>query len=277
MESFGIIAGNGLYPILMARAAKAQGVRRVVVAAFEGETDPSISAVADEVVWIRVGQLGKMIKIFTSRNVTEVAMVGQISLQNLWDVRPDFRALAALIKMKERNAETIFGGTVNELQKDGVTVVPATRFLEDHLAKLGLIAGPSLSGSEKEDVIFGARIAKSVSAMEIGQTVVVKKGTVLAVEAFESTNDAMLRGGKIGKGKVVLVKVSKPNHDFRYDVPVMGMKTMDIALESGVRVLAMESGKTLLLEKDEMFGFARKHGISLYAFEVNAQGDAIVS
>jgi len=224
-----------------------------------------------------VGQLGKMIKIFTSRNVTEVAMVGQISLQNLWDVRPDFRALAALIKMKERNAETIFGGTVNELQKDGVTVVPATRFLEDHLAKLGLIAGPSLSGSEKEDVIFGARIAKSVSAMEIGQTVVVKKGTVLAVEAFESTNDAMLRGGKIGKGKVVLVKVSKPNHDFRYDVPVMGMKTMDIALESGVRVLAMESGKTLLLEKDEMFGFARKHGISLYAFEVNAQGDAIVS
>ena len=261
---FGIIAGNGRYPLMLARAARAAGVRRIVVAAFEGETDPALVSLVDEVEWMRVGQLGKLVSFFKKRSVTDVVMAGQIAPKNLFDLRPDVKALLLLGKLKTRNAESIFGAIGEELAKAGATLLPATTFLEDHLASPGLIAGPKLSRREEDDVRFGYGIAKEVSRLDIGQTVVVKNGTVLAVEAFEGTNVAIKRGGELGRGEATVVKVSKPDQDFRFDVPCIGPQTLEAARDAKVRVLAIEAGRTLLLEREKLLATAGEHRISIF-------------
>ena len=261
---FGIIAGNGRYPLMLARAARAAGVRRIVVAAFEGETDPALVSLVDEVEWMRVGQLGKLVSFFKKRSVTDVVMAGQIAPKNLFDLRPDVKALLLLGKLKTRNAESIFGAIGDELKKVGATLLPATTFLEDHLAPPGLIAGPKLSRREEDDVRFGYGIAKEVSRLDIGQTVVVKNGTVLAVEAFEGTNVAIKRGGELGRGEATVVKVSKPDQDFRFDVPCIGPQTLEAACDAKVRVLALEAGRTLLLEREKLLAMAAEHRISIF-------------
>ena len=261
---FGIIAGNGRYPLMLARAARAAGVRRIVVAAFEGETDPALVSLVDEVEWMRVGQLGKLVSFFKKWSVTDVVMAGQIAPKNLFDLRPDVKALLLLGKLKTRNAESIFGAIGDELKKVGATLLPATTFLEDHLAPPGLIAGPKLSRREEDDVRFGYGIAKEVSRLDIGQTVVVKNGTVLAVEAFEGTNVAIKRGGELGRGEATVVKVSKPDQDFRFDVPCIGPQTLEAARDAKVRVLAIEAGRTLLLEREKLLATAGEHRISIF-------------
>ena len=261
---FGIIAGNGSYPLMLARAARAAGVRRIVVAAFEGETDPALVSIVDEVEWMRVGQLGKLVSFFKKRSVTDVVMAGQIAPKNLFDLRPDVKALLLLGKLKTRNAESIFGAIGEELAKAGATLLPATTFLENQLAQPGLIAGPKLSRREEDDVRFGCEIAKEVSRLDIGQTVVVKNGTVLAVEAFEGTNVAIKRGGELGRGEATVVKVSKPDQDFRFDVPCIGPQTLETARDARVRVLAIEAGRTLLLEREKLLATAAEHRISIF-------------
>ena len=218
-----MISGNGIYPETFATAARkhAPGVR-LVVAAFEGETKSELSDLVDAHGWFRVGQLGKMLKFFKKEGVKEAVMVGQIAPRNLFDLVPDMRTLVMLGRLKERNAETLFNAVGEEMAKDGVTLLPATTFLDDLLPAPGQICGPTLSEKRLDDVAFGFRIAKEVSRLDIGQTVVVKNGTVLAVEAFEGTNEAIKRGGKLGKGGAMLVKVSKPKQDFRFDVPGRG-------------------------------------------------------
>lgn len=268
-RNIGIIAGNGVYPSTFARAARAQTTPvKLSVAAFENETDAEqISPLVDSLEWLRVGQLGKMIKFFKSQGVTEAIMVGQIAPKNLFDLRPDLRLLFMLAKVKERNAESLFGAIADELQKDGITLLPATTFMEDLLAPAGHICGPTLKSRAWEDVHFGQRIAKESSRLDIGQTVVVRHGTVLAVEAFEGTNACIKRGGELGRGKAVtMVKVSKPNQDFRFDIPVIGAQTILTCAEAGVGVIAVEAGKTLLLEKDRIAALCQEKRITLVAF-----------
>lgn len=262
-KSFGIIAGNGAYPFTMARGARAAGVERIVVAAFENETDPALAALVDEIEWMRVGQLGKLISFFKKRGIRHVVMAGQINPKNLFDLRPDIKALLVLGKLKTRNAESIFGAIGDELGKAGVTLVDATVFMGDHLAKPGLMAGPRLEKREEGDVRFGFVIAKELSRLDIGQTVVVKKGTVLAVEAFEGTNAAIKRGGELGRKDAVVVKVSKPDQDFRFDVPVIGPQTLETANEAKIRVIAVEAGRTLFLEKEKVMEMAASFRISI--------------
>ncbi|MFN6045885.1 MAG: LpxI family protein, partial [Verrucomicrobiota bacterium] len=219
----GIIAGSGVYPATFIAAARRQcpGVK-LVVAAFHGETDPHLADLADATEWFRVAQLGKMIRFFRGEGVTEAVMMGQISPKNLFDLRPDLRVLLILARVKERNAETLFGAIADELGKEGIEVLSATTFLDDHLPAVGHVCGPTFGKRQLADADFGFRIAKETSAHDIGQSVVVRHGTVLAVEAFEGTNACIRRGGELGRGKdVMLVKVSKPNQDFRFDVPVV--------------------------------------------------------
>jgi DUF1009 family protein len=264
-EVLGIIAGNGRYPVVLAEAARAAGVKRLVVAGFSGETAPEMEKLADDYERLRVGQLGGLCNFFRERRVSQAIMAGQISPGNLFDLRPDLKALLLLAKLKERNAESIFGAIADELKKAGVELLPATTFLEESLPEPGHIAGPKLSPSELADVAFGFRVAKEISRMDIGQSVVVKKGTVVAVEAFEGTDAAMERGGRLGKGDVVLVKVSKPNQDFRFDVPVIGLRTLERAREAGVRVVACEARRTLLLDREAVVAEATRSKISLFA------------
>lgn len=261
----GMIAGNGIYPETFARAARRAGVKSLVAAAFTDETDPGLKELVDQIEWMRVGQLGKMIKHFKAHGVTSVVMVGQIAPKNLFDLRPDLRLLKMLSRVKERNAETLFAAIAGELEHDGITLLPATTFLDDLLPAAGSVCGPALSDRQKEDAAFGFRIAKEVSRLDIGQTVVVKKGTVLAVEAFEGTNEAIKRGGGLGKGEAMMVKVSKPKQDFRFDVPVVGPATIETAAAAGVNAIVVEAGSTLLLGKEEIVRLCQEKKVSLFA------------
>jgi len=264
-QTLGIIAGNRTLPHLFARHARAQGIKRLVAVAFENETDPALASLVDDIVWLKVGQLGKLIAAFTGRGVKQCVMVGQIAPKNLFDLRPDLRAMGILLRLKEKNAHTIFAAIGDELKKDGVELVSAVPWLAPAMLGAGFSLGPKLSAEQQADVKFGFRIAKEISRLEIGQTVVVKNGTVLAVEGFEGTDKALARGGELsGKaGGAVAVKVAKAGHDMRFDIPCVGARTLQACADHGVAVLALEAGKTLLLDESEVKQLAKKHGISL--------------
>jgi DUF1009 family protein len=264
-ETLGIIAGNGVYPRLLADAARRGGVKRIVAAAFTDETDDRLTALVDEINWMRVGQLGKLISSFRNAGVTNAIMAGQIAPKNLFDLRPDWKTLLLLARLKRRNAESIFAAIGDELAKSGITLLPATSFLDDCLAPAGLIAGRKLTRREEDDVTFGFEIAREISRLDIGQTVLVKNGTVLAVEGFEGTNETIKRGGMLGGKHAIMVKVAKPNQDMRFDVPVIGVATIEVAAAANLRVIAVEAGRTLLLERDALTESATRANISLVA------------
>ena len=264
-DTLGLIAGNRSLPLELAREAKRSGVKRLVAVAFEGETDPALASLVDDIVWLRVGQLSKLIAAFTGNGVKHCVMAGQIAPKNLFDLRPDLRAVAMLFRLKEKNAHTIFGAIAQELQKDGVELIAATPWLQPLMPGAGFAIGPKLSGEQRADVEFGHRIAKEISRLEIGQTVVVKRGTVLAVEGFEGTDKCLARGGELaGKdGGAVAVKVAKLDHDMRFDIPCIGLQTLETCAAAGVTVLAFEPGRSLLLEREECAAFCRSRKISV--------------
>jgi len=264
-DILGIIAGNGVYPRLLADAARKAGVKKIIAAAFTGETDPVLAQHLDLIEWMRVGQLNRLLKFFNEHKVHHVIMAGQIAPKNLFDLRPDLKAVLLLGKLKQRNAESIFAAIADELTRIDVDLLPATTFLEECLASSGLIAGARLSQREEEDVDLGRKIAKEIARLDIGQTVIVKNGTVVAVEAFEGTNEAIKRGGALAREGAVMVKVAKPNQDMRFDVPVIGVETVCVAAEAKLRVIAVEAGKTLLLERDTIVDLANLSKISIVA------------
>ena len=264
-QVLGIIAGNGVYPRQLADAARKAGVRKIIAAAFSDETDPALTQHVDLIEWMRVGQLSRLLKFFREQEIHHAVMAGQIAPRNLFDLRPDWKALLVLAKLKQRNAESIFTAIADELAKIDVDLLPATTFLEDSLAPAGLIAGPKLTRREKEDVAYGWKIAREIACLDIGQTVIVKSGTILAVEAFEGTNDAIKRGGALARKSAVMIKVAKPNQDMRFDVPVIGVETIRVAAEVKLRVIAVEAHKTLLLERDTIVDLAEREKISIVA------------
>ncbi len=265
VASLGIIAGNRSLPLVFARQARSLGVKRLVAVGFEGETSSELAGLVDEIVWLKVGQLSKMIAAFKDRGVSQCVMVGQISPKSLFDLRPDLRAMALLFKLKERNAHTIFGAIANELKKDGVELIEAKPWLKPLMPAGGFSFGPKLSADQKADVAFGHRIAREVSRLEIGQLVIVKNGTVLAVEGFEGTDKCLVRGGELaGKdGGAVAVKVAKENHDWRFDIPCVGPQTLETCASARICVLALEAERTLLLEPEACEQLARKHKLAL--------------
>lgn len=270
IQTLGLIAGKGLYPrLVLEEARKQHPTLRIALAAFEGETSPELVPHADSHRWLRVGQLGALLHFFQQASVTHALMAGQITPKRLFDLRPDFKALLLLARLKKRNAETLFGAVADALAQTGIHLLPATTFLEDHLAPLGPFAGPPPSRQTLRDADFGWPIAKQISALDIGQTIVVKQGTVLAVEAYEGTNDTLRRGGTLGRQSSTAIKVAKPNQDMRFDVPVLGPDTIRIAAQVGITAIICESQKTLLLDSGELKRLAREHRISL----LGKQGD----
>jgi DUF1009 family protein len=265
LDTLGIIAGNGVYPRLLADAAQKAGVKKIVAAAFTGETDPELKQHVHLIEWMRVGQLNRLLKFFNQNKVHHAIMAGQIAPKNLFDLRPDWKALLLLGKLKERNAESIFAAIADELARMDVDLLPATTFLEDCVASAGLIAGAKLSRQEEEDVYLGWKIAKEIARLDIGQTVIVKNGTVVAVEAFEGTNEAISRGGALAREGAVMVKVAKPNQDMRFDTPVIGVETIRVAAAAKLRVIAVEAGKTLLLERKAIADLAAQSKLSIIA------------
>ena len=264
-DTLGLIAGNRSLPVLFARQARRMGVKRLVAVAVQGETDPALAPLVDDIVWVKVGQLSKLIGAFTERGISQCVMAGQIAPKNLFDVRPDLRAMALLLRLKEKNAHTIFAAIADELKKHGVELIDSTPWLKPLMPGPGFHLGPKLSDGQRADVELGFRIAKEVSRLEIGQTVVVKHGTVLAVEGFEGTDQCLARGGELAgrNGGAVAVKVAKEKHDRRFDIPCIGARTLKTCAGAGVAVLALEAGKTLLLEQEEVEQLAAKNKIAL--------------
>jgi DUF1009 family protein len=224
-----------------------------------------MASFVDETVWLRVGQLSKMIAAFTSRGIKQCIMAGQIAPRRLYDFRPDLRALAVVLRLKERNAHTIFGAIADELKKDGVELIEATPWLKPLMPGQDFNLGPKPSAEQRGDIEFGFAIAKEVSRLEIGQTVVVKQGTVLAVEGFEGTDKCLARGGELaGKdGGAVAIKVAKEKHDLRFDIPCLGPQTLQVCADAGVSTFAFEAGKSILLEPETCANLARQNKISL--------------
>jgi DUF1009 family protein len=264
-DTLAIIAGKGAYPIALAQSARAQGVKRIYAVAFKGETDRVLDRLVDAMDWIYVGQLGALLDRMQHRGARVAVMAGQITPTNLFRVRMDRPMLELLGRLKERNADTIFGAIGDELKKVGVELQPASRFMETSMPAAGLLSRRAPTAEEQADIALGLRVAKATSGLDIGQTVVIKQGTVLAVEAFEGTDAAIRRAGELGGEGAVVVKVAKRGHDMRFDIPVVGLHTMKTLRKAGIRVLAVEAGRTILLERDQVVKEAERLGLSFLA------------
>jgi len=264
-EELVIIAGRGVYPLSLAESARKQGVRRIFAAAFKGETERSIENLADETQWFNFGQLGAVLEAVKASGIKHAVMAGQITPVSLFRLRPDAKALALLAKMGARNARTIFGAVCDEFAAIGVQLLPAGRFMENAMPKAGQLTKRVPTGRETGDIELGFRAVKAVSALEIGQTVVVKEGTIIAVEAFEGTDETILRAGKLAGAGTVVVKAARQDHDMRYDIPVVGLKTMKILRKINAAVLAIEAGRTIMLEPDKIITEANRMNLALVA------------
>lgn len=264
LPPLGLIAGSRALPLMFAREARAMG-RRVIAVGFEGETDPALAQLVDSLTWIRVGQLGRMIAALRTGGVQECVMLGQVAPKNLFDLRPDLRAMGLLWRLKERNAHTLFGGIAKEMEADGVQLVSAIPWLGRHMPGPGYLLGKALSEDESGDVSYGWGVAREVARLEIGQCVVVKRGTVLAVEGFEGTDACLQRGGELaGKdGGAVAIKVAKRGHDVRFDLPTIGPSTIEVCGRYGVRALMVEAGRTLLVDETEVRRLVKEMGVTL--------------
>ncbi len=260
---YGLIAGNGEFPFLVIEGAKKQGVELAVVAIRE-ETDPEIKKVAGEIVWVGLGQLGKMITFFKSSGVEEVMMAGQVKHVQLFSgVLPDTRMLKMLWNLPRRNTNSLIGGVADELEKDGIRLIDSTFFLGEHLAPEGVISRRKPSTIEAENIEYGLFIANEIARLDLGQTIVVRAKACVAIEAMEGTDATITRAGALAKGKLTVVKVAKPNQDMRFDVPVIGPPTIETMAKAGATCLSVTVGKTLMFRKEEMIDSANRHSICI--------------
>lgn len=260
-----IIAGKGVYPLLLAESAREQGVREISVIAFRGETKKCIQHVADRTEWVRVGQLAALLDALQRIGCPDAVMAGQITPTLLYRLRPDRQLFELLQSLEKRNAETIFGAFSDVLSERGVTVRPAWQFMEKYMPLPGSVSARKPDERESADIALGVEVAKTTSGLEIGQTVCIKEGTVIAVESFEGTDKTMARGGRLSNGGMVVVKVAKKGHDMRFDIPVIGRKTIRVLKKAGATCLAVEAGRCIMLEKEHLIKEADKMKLALIA------------
>ena len=266
-ETLGLIAGGGQFPLIAADAARQKGVR-VVAVAHLGETDDALSDRVDEIVWIKLGQLGHLIKALKKQGVRKALLAGTITKKKMFEnVRPDLKGLTLMSKLAVFHDDDILRAVADELAKEGIEIVSSTLYLPDLVAHPGCLTRKKPTRAEQEDIRFGWRVAKELGRLDIGQCVVVRSKTVLALEAMEGTNETILRGGSLGREKTVVVKVSKPNQDLRFDVPAVGSDTVRTMARVKASVLAVEAAKTLIFDKKEMIAYADQSGISIIARE----------
>ncbi|MEW6324537.1 MAG: UDP-2,3-diacylglucosamine diphosphatase LpxI [Nitrospirota bacterium] len=262
-KRLGIIAGNGRFPLLVAEEARKQGWW-VVAVAHQGETLPELEPLVDELEWIRVGQIGRMINRFQSSGVRDVVMAGGIKKTRLFtEARPDLRALALLAKLRTKDDDAILRGLADELERSGLVVGDSMQYLTSLLAAAGPMGARRPTAEEQKDIEYGREMAKEIGRLGIGQCVVVKQHVVLAVEAIEGTDEAIRRGGRLANGGAVVVKVSKPGQDRRFDLPTIGPGTIAVMAEAGAAVIAVEAGGSLLLDRAALLRDADRANIAV--------------
>jgi len=252
---------------MIAEAARSKGIR-VVAVAHHGETDPSLSQGVDEIFWVKLGQLGRIIKVLKKSGVKKTLMAGTINKGRMFEnIRPDLKGFAIMSKLAIFHDDDILRAVAQELAKEGIEILPSTEFMPELLTPPGNLTRRRPSRSEKEDIRFGWKMAKELGRLDIGQCVVVRRKTVLALEAIEGTNETIIRGGRLAREKAVVVKVSKPNQDYRFDLPSVGLDTIEVMSRVRASVLALEAGRTLLFDRDKTIDLADKVGISIVSLE----------
>lgn len=262
-ERLGLIAGNGRFPIIFADNARKLGYH-VSAVAHEGETDPELANHVDRIHWIKIGQLNKLINAFKDDEVHQAVMLGGIKKTHVFTtVRPDFRTLALATRLALWKDDDILRELAKELEKEGITICESTFGLEGILAEEGTLTTRKPSEKEWEDVRYGWDVAYDIGRLDIGQCVVVKDRMVVAVEAVEGTDEAIKRGGQLAKAGAVVVKRCKPQQDLRFDLPAVGPRTIDIMASVNASVLAVEAGRTILLDRDLMLEKAKAARIAV--------------
>lgn len=262
-EKLGIIAGKELYPILLADSARKAGVKRIVTVAFKGETKRTINKLSDEVHWLYVGQTQKMLDVFQQAGIRHVIMAGQITPTLLFRVHMDELTKKILDSLPIKNAHTIFNALVKQLEQCGITVLPAHTFMNAYMPQQGVLTIRNPTESERHDVSLGCNVILELGKFDIGQTVIVKHGTIIAVEAFEGTDATIKRAGRLAGKEFVVVKIARRGHDMRFDIPVVGVRTIHNLYRTGATLLALESGRSVILELNKVIDYANKRKISI--------------
>ncbi len=263
-ENIGLIAGKGQFPLLFAQAARQQGAA-VIAVAHRGETDPALASLVAELHWIHVGQLGKIIRIFKTAGVRQAVMAGGISRGRLFrEFRPDWRALGVIRRAGAGQDDRLLRAVADEMEAEGITIAPSTLFMDDLMAAPGPLSRRSPTSDELADIDLGVRAAKELGRLDIGQCAVVRRQVVVALETIEGTDATIHRGGTLAGPGVVVVKVSKPGQDLRFDVPAVGLTTIATMREVKAAVLAVEAGKTLIFDRPEMQAIADRAGIAVW-------------
>lgn len=266
-ESLIIVAGRQAYPAMLAKAARAAGVKRIVVLGFKGETGKGILPLADEVIWTNLGAMQPFLDKLESTGIRQCMLAGQIAPSNLFHLRYDKVAREMMAALKNKNAHTIFGAIVEAIESRGITVLPGNTFMECYTPEPGQLSRRAPTERELGDIELGLKLVKGTSSFEIGQTVAIKDGIIIAVEAFEGTNHTIRRAGRVGKAGTVIVKVPKEGHDMRFDIPVVGVKTFKAMKKARVSCLAVEAGKTILLEKEKLVAMANALDMAFLAVQ----------
>jgi hypothetical protein len=263
MERIGVISGSGQFPVIFSRTAREKGLE-VYAIAHKGETDPRLETFVEAMQWIKLGQLNRLISFFKSHGVKDAVMAGAITKTKMFsDVSPDLKALKVLATMDHTLDDGLLRAFAGELERAGITIHASTFLLPELLAQPGIWTQRKPSKSEMSDVRFGWDIVKEIGRLDIGQTVVVREKSVMAVEAIEGTNAAIKRGGLLGREKTVVVKASKPNQDLRFDMPAVGVETILTMHHAGASVLAVEAGKTVVFDREDMIALANEQSIAI--------------
>ncbi|MFA5093149.1 MAG: UDP-2,3-diacylglucosamine diphosphatase LpxI [Candidatus Omnitrophota bacterium] len=266
MKKIGLIAGNRKFPLLFAASARKKGCQ-IVAIAIKGDTSPKLKKLVDKIHWLGLAEFSKMFDLLKAENVDGVIMAGQVSPHRLFskEIHKSQELKEILQSLKDKKTDTLFGAVAKKLEAAGLTLLDSTLFVEEYLPKKGTLTKKEPDFDTWEDIYFGLTLAKAVASLDIGQTVAVKEKAIVAVEAFEGTDKLIRRAGRIGRGKIVIVKVSKPNQDMRFDIPVIGLNTIKNLIKAKAKGLAFEAGKTLFIDQAESIKLADKKGIAIVA------------
>jgi UDP-2,3-diacylglucosamine hydrolase len=266
MDRIGLIAGNRRFPLLVAQGARSAGVD-VMVIAIKGETSASICRFARSVHWLALKDFSRMFEIFKQEGISRAIMAGQISPRRLFsaEVLQDPALKKILCEIRNKKADTIFGAIAGRMQDEGISLLDSSLYVKEHVPDEGILTSGSVPAAVMEDIKFGFDLAKSVAGLDIGQTVAVKEKAIVAVEAFEGTDNLIRRAGRLLRG-ITVVKVSKPNQDMRFDIPVVGIRTIQSLIAARAAGLAIEAGKTLFIDREKAVALAQRQGICVVSY-----------